>query len=404
MNKPARVRMTGPLAPYAEGFREELARRGYAPLSADNVVRVMAHLSRWLKSENLSPDELTVECAGAFLEARRAAGYTSWLSMHGLSPLLGFLRAHGVAPEPTPATTVFTPLETLLSDYRTYLVDERGLAKDTVRRREHVARLFLTERCRVAGGDLHLGELTAAEVGAFVVAECPVRSVSEAKTMVIGLRVLLRFLHVDGRVPEALGSAVPAVSGWRGGSLPRALPSIQIRLLMASCDRRRVVGRRDFAILALLARLGLRAGEVASLELGDIDWRAGEVMVRGKGRREERLPLPVDVGEAIAGYLCRRPSSTDRHVFLRAIAPHCGVTRAAVTNAVRNACRRAGLAPIGAHRLRHTTATEMLRAGATLAEIGQVLRHRSLSTTAIYAKVDRSALRGLALPWPGGGA
>lgn len=406
-SKASPVRVTGPLAAHADGFRDELIGRGYTPLSAANQLRVMAHLSRWLANHELNAEDLTVERAEAFLEARRAEGYTCWLSQRGLAPLLGYLRGQGVAPTPIPAV-VRTPLEALLADYHIYLVDERGLASATVCHHESVARLFLAERCRenqAHEGELRLEDLTAADVAAFVTAECPRRSVGSAKILVTGLRSLLRFLHVAGRGPGPLASAVPAVAGWRGGSLPRALPVTQVRGLLASCDRRRAVGRRDFAILMLLARLGLRAGEVAALELDDIDWRAGELVVRGKGRRQERLPIPVDVGEAIVGYLRRgRPATVDRALFLRARAPHGPVTVGAVQGVVHNACDRAGLPRVGAHRLRHTAATEMLRAGAALAEVGQVLRHRSLSTTAIYAKVDRAALRSLALPWPGGAA
>lgn len=402
--KASPVRVTGPLAGHAEGFRVELIGRGYTPLSAANQLRVMAHVSRWLADHELRAEDITVAGVGAFLEARRAEGYTCWLSSRGLAPLLDYLHGQGVALMPIPAV-VSTPLGDLLAEYRTYLVDERGLANATVRNHEGVARLFLAQRCQAHEGELRLEDLTAADVAAFVTVECQRRSVGSAKIIVTGLRSLLRFLHVAGRGPGPLTSAVPAVAGWRGGSLPRALPVAHVRRLLASCDRRRAVGRRDFAILLLLARLGLRAGEVAALELGDIDWRAGELVVRGKGRRAERLPIPVDVGDAIVGYLRRgRPADEQRGLFLRARAPHGRLSDGAVKAVVRQACHRAGLPRVGAHRLRHSAATEMLRGGATLAEIGQVLRHRSASTTAIYAKVDRAALRSLALPWPGGAA
>jgi site-specific recombinase XerD len=400
--KASPVLVTGPLAAHADGFRDELGRRGYTPLSAANQLRVMAHLSRWLAKRELGPQDLTAQRIEEFLVARRAEGYTCWLSPRGLAPLLEYLRAQGVAPRPIPPV-LRTPLDVLLAEYLAYLVDERGLVSATVRHHESVARLFLAERCR--NGELCLDKLTAADVGAFVTAECARRSVGSAKIMVTGLRSLLRFLHLAGRSPGPLAGAVPAVAGWRGASLPQALPVTQVRLLLASCDRHRAVGRRDFAILVLLSRLGLRAGEVAALELGDIDWRSGEMVVRGKARRQERLPLPVDVGEAIIAYLrAGRPRGEERGLFLRARAPYGRLGDGAVRSVVQQACDRAGLDRIGAHRLRHSAATEMLRAGATLAEIGQVLRHRSLSTTAIYAKVDRGVLASLALPWPEVGA
>jgi integrase len=196
--------------------------------------------------------------------------------------------------------------------------------------------------------------------------------------------------------------AVPKVASWRLATLPKAVDTATVKALLASCDRRTSFGRRDFAVLMMLVRLGLRAGEVTSLHLEDIDWRAGEILIRGKGPRLERLPLPVDVGEAIAGWLRRgRPRCSTREVITRVRAPHEALTSGGISAIVHAACLRAGVDHIHAHRLRHTAATDMLRAGAGLVEIGQVLRHRSLITTAIYAKVDRAGLRELASPWPG---
>jgi integrase/recombinase XerD len=215
---------------------------------------------------------------------------------------------------------------------------------------------------------------------------------------------LLAYLHVTGLVAAPLRWAVPGVADLRGRSLPRALEPEAVAALLASCDRRRTVGRRDYAIVFLLVRLGLRAGEVAPMRLGDIDWRAGEILVRGKGGRQDRLPLPTDVGAALASYLQRRPRIESRAVFIRMQAPVGPLTRRGVSGVVTGACARAGVPPAGAHRLRHTAATQMLRAGCSLPEIAQVLRHQQLRTTAVYAKVDHAALRTLALPWPGGAA
>ena len=186
---------------------------------------------------------------------------------------------------------------------------------------------------------------------------------------------------------------MPSVASWRLASLAKALDAASVARLLASCDRRTRVGRRDYAILTVLSRLGLRAGEVAALQLGDVDWRAGEVLIRGKGSRHERLPLPADVGEALAGWLARgHPRCESAFVFTRLRAPHGGLSASAVSQIVRRACQRAGLPVVGAHRLRHTAATEMLRAGGSLTEVGQVLRHRGRDVTSIYAKVDRLAL------------
>lgn len=384
---------------YAAGFGEELAAVGYTPLSAVNLLRLMAHLSRWLAGQGLDGRDLDEARVEAYLGFRRAAGYRCWLSARGLGPLLGFLQ--GLGASPGPVLVALTPVEVLLGEYRDYLVRERGLAAATVAKLERVARLFLTERSGAPGG-LGLEELIAADVVTFVLAQVRDRGVGSGKNLVTGLRSVLRFLHVTGQVSGSLWSAVPAVAGWRDASLPRWLTPGQVDRLLTSCDRTRAVGRRDYAILMLLSRLGLRAGEVAGIELDDIDWRAGELLVTGKGRRTERLPLPFDVGEAIVEYLLDgRPPAPDRVVFRRVRAPAGPASTQVVKDAVREACRRAGMTPVGPHRLRHTVATEMLAAGAGLGEIGQVLRHRDLSSTAIYAKVDRTVLRELAQPWPG---
>lgn len=396
MDVVSRVRVSGPLAGHAAGFAAFLAEAGYTPLSAANQVRVLAHLSRWMDSCGLGPGELAGERVREFLAARRAAGYTCWLSERGLAPLLGFLRGLGVVPEPecpAPAAGV----DVLLDRYRGYLAVERGLAASTVRSYLDEARGF------VAGREDGLGSLTAGQVSGFVVAQCRRRRTGSAKVLVTALRSVLRFLAVEGLAPPGLQDAVPSVAGWRGGGLPKALPGGQVAELLASCDRGTATGRRDFAVLVLVSRLGLRACEVAALELDDIGWRAGTVTVRGKGRRAEQLPLPPDAGEALACYLRdgRPAGSSSRRVFLAVRAPGGGLSARGVTSIVWYACGRAGIAPAGAHRLRHSAATAMLRAGAPLAEIGQVLRHRSASTTAIYAKVDHGALGQLAMPWPG---
>jgi integrase len=246
--------------------------------------------------------------------------------------------------------------------------------------------------------------LTAADVTGFVRHECGRRGVASAKATVTGLRALLRFLYLDGQITTPLAGAVPSAACWQLAALPRGVGPADLALLMDSCDRRTVAGRRDFAILLLLARLGLRAGEVAALELGDINWRQGEITVYGKSSRRDGLPLPADVGEAVAGWLAEgRPGNAAcPAVFVRLRPPHGQLASTSVSFVVRRACARAGIAAAGAHRLRHTAATQMLRAGGTLAEIGQVLRHARPGTTAIYAKADVLALSPLARPWPGG--
>lgn len=400
---PSSVRVSGPLGGYAASFATELRRRGYAEVSAWHHQHLFAQLSRWLEQAGLEPAELTAAEVGRFLRARRAAAPTGPRTERALGPLLDHLRRLGVVPEPEVAAPD-GPQEQLVERYRAYLVRERGLVAATVAWYVVVARLFLDGRTSAAGGH-GLASLGAAEVTGFVLRESRRRSVAVAKRQVTALRALLRFLYLEGEAP-ALADAVPTVAGWRGAGLPHALEPSQVARLLASSDRGTSVGRRDHAMLTLLVRLGLRAGEVAALELDDIDWRRGELVIRGKGDRRERLPLPADVGEALSAYLLDgRPPGGCRRMFLRIRAPFdVGLTDAGVKSAVRAACGRAGVAPAGAHRLRHTAATELLRAGASLAEVAQVLRHRSLATSAIYAKVDRAALRDLARPWPGGAA
>jgi integrase/recombinase XerD len=399
MGKQSRVRVTGPLRPYACGFRAALARQGYRPHSASYQLQLMAHASRWLARGELAAGELSPARVAVFLADRRAEGYTMWLSTKAMAPVLAYLRGLGVVPTPDPVGPA-TPAEELMQLYRSYLVQERGLAAATVCSYLHVARLFVAARSH--DGELDLEHLTAVEVTEFVLGECATRKVGSAKYVVCGLRSLLRFLYVSGHVATQLDAAVPKVAGWRLVGLPKSFGRQEVARLLASCDRRSTFGRRDFAVLTVLIRLGLRAGEVAALELGDIDWRAGEVTIRGKGRRQERLPLPVDVGDAVVGWLRRgRPDCECVKVITTVRAPHRGLTSGGVSAIVRAACVRAGLPEVNAHRLRHTAATEMLRAGAGLVEVGQVLRHASVLTTSIYAKVDRDRLRALALPWPG---
>ena len=400
-----KVRIAGPLVPFAAGFSGELARLGYTALSARLQLQLMAHVSRWLASERLDAAALTPAVVERFLVARRAAGYANHRTAKSLAPLLGYLQAAGAAPPPPPEVAS-TPLEALLERYRHYLLAERGLSSGTVCGYVQVVRPFLAGRAGAEGLDLE--RLTASDVSAYVVAACrePRGRGGSARLMVTGLRSLLGFLHLEGIIEESLSEAVPMVAGWRLAGLPRALEPGQVRLLLASCDRGTVRGRRDFAILTLLARLGLRRGEVANLQLGQIEWRAGALVIEGKGSRRERLPLPADVGEAVAAYLRRgRPRRAEgRSVFVRVKAPQRALTPGGVTNVVIASGRRTGLGDVTAHRLRHSVATELLRAGAPLEEIGQLLRHRRPLTTAIYAKVDREALRSLARPWPGGAA
>jgi len=300
-----------------------------------------------------------------------------------------------------PEGSALAPVGELLGRYRRYLLAERELDATTADGYVHRVRPFLAER--VTAGGLDLGGLTAADVNAFVLSDCRWRKRQSSKLTVTALRSLLRFLHVEGAISEALAEGVPSVAHWRLSGLPQHLGPDHVRALLDSCDRATPAGVRAFAILQLMARLGLRRCEVARLQLEDISWWAGEVMIRGKRDRLDRLPLPPDVGQALADYLQRgRPrDACDRHVFLSLRPPYRRLTGPAISHIVARRGVRAGVGEIGSHRLRHTAATTMLAQGVPLAQIGQVLRHRDPANTAIYAKVDREALRLVARPWPG---
>lgn len=391
--------MTGPLAPYELTLRAELARAGYAASSVRDAVRTMSRLSGWLDRQGLTAAELTPTGLDEFLAARGRDHRSEPAARRSLGAVLRVLRAGKVVPDSAAATP--TAVDELLADYGAYLLGERGLAAESVRCYCVQGRKFLTSL--PVPLDEALTRLDAAQVTSFVVSHSTAAaSVWSAKAAVTALRSLLRYLHVAGLIPVSLTAAVPAVAGWRLDSLPRGLSRAQVSALLGGCDTATATGLRDRAVLMLLARLGLRGAEAAALGLADVDWRAGEVVVRGKGSRVEALPLPAEVGQALAAYLTgARPRCWAGTLFVTARAPYQPLTPSCIRAIMGRACARAGLPRLGAHRLRHTLATEMLRCGASLAAVGQVLRHRSELSTATYAKVDHAALRGLAQPWPG---
>ena len=394
----SRVRMAGPLAPYQETIWAALLANGYAPDSARNLLRVAAHLSRWLDVQGVLPEDLTVARIEVFLEHRRARGYTCWLGPRGLEPILCPLRAQGVVPLPEPPSEDTSPLTPLFQEFETYLLEDRGLTAGTVVGRLRVARRFFAA---LEVRDLSaVGRLSTPDISGFILQEARPLSVGSTKLVVTHLRSLLRFLHMRGLCRE-LAAAVPAVAGHRLARLPKHIPWEEVRKLLDSCDLRTAAGQRDHAILLLLARLALRAGEVAALELGDVHWIEGAILVRGKGSRHGSLPLPQDVGAAIARYLeAGRPPTAARRLFLKSIAPHGDLCSGTINSLVHRASLRAQLPRRSAHQLRHTAATQMLRRGASLQAVAEALRHRSLDTTAIYAIFDHEAPRPLPRAWP----
>ncbi len=388
-------RKPGCLDPFVDDYRTHLLGLGYTPGTVRGMLKVLGQLGRWMDAEGVNPGEVHTGDIESFLAARRAEDRRRIATRGELRQLLVFLRTAGAMRDELPRE--LTPVEKLVQEYRNWLVDTRGLAEGTVLRYVTLAERFLGERASVN----ELAALSGAEVSAFLLGECGRLSVGSAKGRVAELRSLLRFLHLRGLTDSALAEAVVPVASWRETEIPHTMARLDIERLLASCDRDTPEGARDFAILILAARLGLRSIEVARLELGDIDWRRAQITVRGKARRLDLLPLATDVGEALAGYLsCRRPHPS-RRVFLTLRAPLRPIRADLVGDVVQRACLRAGVAHVGAHRLRHALATAMLAEGASLIDISQVLRHADLATTAIYAKVDLGRLRQVAQPWPG---
>jgi integrase/recombinase XerD len=387
------------LAGYLVGFREELARSGYGPVRVGAQLELFADLCWWLGHEGVALSELGSDRVGVFLAGRLRRGQTDLVSRTGAGVLVGYLARVGAIPGQG-FVIPEGPCRGLLERYRHYLETERGLAAKTVERYVGLAGRLASALER--GGAVDWQRVQARDVTRFLLGSRPVTGGGHARDVVPALRSFLRFCHLEGVIGLPLAGAVPSAAGRRMSALPKGISPGELDCLLASCDRERAGGRRDYAVLVVLARLGLRAGEVAAMVLEDLDWRRGELVVHGKARRDEALPLPADVGEAIAGYLrSGRPQADSRSVFLRCYAPRRGLSARGVTNIVYHACDRAGIARIGAHRLRHTAASQMLAAGASLAEVGQALRQRSVTSTAIYAKVDRARLAALARPWPG---
>ena len=401
LTEPKKRRGKNPVTALSIGFEEGLRRQGYASGTIWKQRKLLNDLISWLQGRQLTLGDLSMAQVDRFMADRRAAGVRKLKTRKALGPILDHLRGLGLVPAAeTPVED--DPAQIILNRYRQFLITERGLATVTAGRYIDCLRPFLDRR--MAAGELDLGGLTPADVTSFVMAWCPCLNSGVAKLTVTALRSFLGFLHLDGVTERSLIPAVPTVLRRRLAGLPKGLEPDHVRRLLAACDANTAVGCRDLAILTLLVRLGLRRSEVAGLRLDDIDWRAGTISVRGKGDCHERLPLPADVGHLVAEYLASaRPADAQgRTVFVRATAPHHALGPSRVSGIVADAARRAGLGRVHAHRLRHTAATELLRSGASLPEIGQLLRHRCVETTAIYAKVDRDTLRLIARPWPEG--
>lgn len=394
---------TGPLSLHIDGLSARLASQGYAKSTAKEKLRLVADLSRWLHREKLPVAALNEQQINLFLACRRRGTRVRHGDAATCRMLLRYLRDLGRIPFFTEVIDD-SPLNYIAHDFRRFLTSERGLSPATLINYLPIVRRFLSEQ--FGNESLRLDKLCPHDVHRFILHHARSVSRSRAKLMATALRSFLRFLYQRGDTLIDLAETIPSMTNWRMSELPKSLTSEQVERLLASCDLCTTIGQRDYAILLLLARLGLRAGEVVALTLDDFDWEAGTFIVRGKGNRQEQLPLPQDVGEALVNYLCHsRPRCATRRLFVRLQAPQRGfASSVAICDVVRRALARAGLDPTlkGAHLLRHSLATHMLGYGASLEEIGQILRHQHPETTQIYAKVDLNALRALAQPWPGG--
>ncbi len=391
----------GPLGVCIDPYLELLNEQGYSHESAEEQVRIIVGFSRWLDENGYKAEDVGQEKADRFLKCRylhlRPQSGDS-AALHRLSELLcrmGVISLHA-AP--------VTPRDKLLDDFRQYLAQERALCEKTHKTYLPYVRKFLCEKFK--GVTIDFSQLCVQDVTRFVRLHAQDGSRSHAKNMTNALRSFLRYLHFRGDLAADLAACVPAVPGWSLSDIPKYLEPHQIQQVLDHCNLQTAMGLRDHAILLLLARLGLRAGEVALLKMEDIAWETGQITVHGKGGSSDQLPLPADLGKAIATYLQKgRPMCSSRYVFVRARAPRREFAGAsAIDSVVRCALARAGIDAQrkGAHLFRHGLATQMLRQGGSLSEIGSILRHRDPNTTAIYAKVDLPALRELARPWPGG--
>jgi integrase/recombinase XerD len=396
--------LDGPLAVHIGGFARWARDEGYSLPSQYRKVLLAACFSRWLGKKAISMRRVSSEHPTRYLRSRARHVQIHRGDGAALRQFIDFLRRQGVVPaEKTPPPRLI-PVDQVVRAFKHYLRNERMLAEATAINYVPFVRGFLADR--FGNGPVKLLHLCAGDVVRFIQRQVPRLHLKRAKLLTTALRSFLHYARYRGDIALELATAVPAVANWSMTSIPRAIPANAVRQLLASIDQGTTMGRRDYAILLLLARLGLRAGEVVRLELDDIDWNAGSLSVQGKGGRHSVFPLPADVGAAIAAYLRHgRPRSSSRRVFLRTQAPFCGFRGpVAIASLVRHNLARAAIeAPTrGAHQFRHSLATEMLHYGASLSEIGEVLGHRSPETTKIYTKVDLDSLRALALPWPRG--
>lgn len=393
----------GPLSDHIDRFARLLLDQGYATKTAQEKIRLLADLSRWLERKQLKVNDLDEQRINEYLKFRATHHAPNRHVQSTFRALLRQLRNDGLIRISAPAVND-SALNRIENSFGRYLAQERGLTQITVDIYLPIVRRFLT--VRFGTNVILLEELVPEDITRFILRHAHTDSPCRAQLMVTALRSFLRFIYQQGQTVTNLSMCVPAVANWDLSELPKFLKPEEVERLLESCDKSSPIGQRDYAVLLLLARLGLRAGEVVHMVLEDIDWEAGELIIRGKSARQDHLPLLQDVGEALATYLYHgRPYCSSRRVFIRQLAPHKGFSSStAIGDIVRRAFARTGLQRThkGAHLLRHSLATQMVNQGASLNEIGEILRHQQPHTTEIYAKVNLVALRNLAQPWPGG--
>jgi site-specific recombinase XerD len=394
---------SGPDGQLVEVYAARLAKDGLARHGTWRCLNLVGDLLSWIAGSRSKLTDLDERMVERYLRYRGGKQSIQPGDRAALKRWLSVLRDAGsIAPA---ALLPITSQDRIFEEFGDYLRRERGLAPKSIVRHQPFIRRFLHEVCPAGVGDL--GRISQEDVIRYIERHARDWSAGSGKAMCWSLRAFLRYLHHRGLNPLALAGCVPSIRQWKLASLPTYLSTAQVQKVLHGCDRATAMGRRDYAILMMLAKLGLRADEVATLTLDDVDWRSGEMLVRAKGRQRARMPIPPDVGAAVVAYLRDgRPKSSCRRLFLRTLAPNVGfASGCAITMIAKTALERAGIrgyAHQGAHIFRHSLATELLRSGATLSEIGQLLRHESHDTTRIYAKVDVDALRTLSLPWPGG--
>ena len=393
----------GPLGPYINTFAEHIHDQGFARKHGCYQIRVLANFNRWLQKHNIELKDINHHKIDDFLDYRKKFVKINHPDKPALIRLLGMLNDMGIIDDKE-QNEVKTDCQIIEEDYKQYLSHERQLAPSTILNYMPIVHKFLSE-C-FSTNNIQPYKLQAKDITGFIRCHAQAVSVKRAKIIVTAVRSFLKYLLLKGKIDTDLSACVPTVPCWKLSTLPKFLQPTQVQAVLRSCDKKTSLGMRNYAILLLLARLGLRACEIKSLTLDDIEWEFGNINIYGKGGSTSRLPLPKDAGEAIVAYIkYGRPACSTRRIFVRHIAPIRELGNSStISSIVRRALIHAGIKSscMGAHIFRHTVATEMLHQGASLYEIGELLGHSNPNTTSIYAKVDIKALKKLAQPWPGG--